>query len=67
MSERKLGAKQKHMSSLIKKANVYVKVMMTDVAKRGTAQLRLNVSCNRFYTSLVREYFHNELISSDKV
>jgi hypothetical protein len=46
---------------------MHVKEIMTDDAKRGAAELRLNVLRIRLYTSLIMEYFHKEWRSSNKV
>jgi hypothetical protein len=59
MSDRKLSAKQKQMNQLMKKANHAAKEIIADEEKRNAAQVRLNVSRNRLYTALIKEYFQH--------
>lgn len=57
MSDRKLSSKQKHVNQLMKKANAEAKKIIADEKLRDAALLRLNVTRNKLYTSLIREYF----------
>ena len=57
MSDRILSPKQKHVNQLMKKANVEAKKIIADEKLRDAALVRLNVTRNKLYTSLIREYF----------
>jgi hypothetical protein len=57
MSNRKLSAKQKQMNHLMKEANDAAKQIIANDEQRNAAQVRLNVSRNRLYTALIKEYF----------
>lgn len=41
-------------------ANYEAKTIMADMAQRHAAQVRLNVTANKLYTALVREYFRQQ-------
>ncbi|MDP4131071.1 MAG: hypothetical protein Q8939_12990 [Bacteroidota bacterium] len=40
-------------------ANYEAKAILADETLRSAAQVRLNVTRNKLYTSLIREYFKN--------
>jgi hypothetical protein len=57
MSRRKLSPKQLAVNEKMKEANVQAKRIMADDELRKEAQVRLNVTRNKLYTSLIKEYF----------
>jgi hypothetical protein len=57
MSKRKLSPKQRHINKLMQEANYAAKGIMADETSRNAAQLRLNVTRNKLYTALIKEYF----------
>ncbi|MEO8406182.1 MAG: hypothetical protein ABI480_16355 [Chitinophagaceae bacterium] len=57
MSRRKLSAKQLQVNNTMAEANEHAKETMADNELRNAAQVRLNVTSNKLYTSLIREYF----------
>lgn len=57
MSRRKLSAKQLHTNRLMEEANAEAKRIMADEEMRKDAQVRLNVTRNKLYTALIKEYF----------
>ena len=57
MSKRKLSPKQKKNNDLMFDAHYAAKAIMADETLRMEAQIRLNVTRNKLYTSLIREYF----------
>ncbi|MCG7857515.1 hypothetical protein MD537_11065 [Flavihumibacter sediminis] len=57
MGSRELSEKQKQNNLRMEEANYYALGIMGDEAKKDEAQVRLNVTRNKLYTSLVREYF----------
>ena len=57
MSRRKLSAKQKKVNETMAEANYEAKRILADEELRNLAQVRLNVTRNRLYTALIREYF----------
>lgn len=57
MSRQKFTARQKRNQAMMEAANYEAKTVMADVAQRHAAQVRLNVTANKLYTALVREYF----------
>lgn len=59
MSKRKLSSKQKKINRLLADANYEAKRILADEALRSAAQARLNVTRNRLYTALIKEYFKN--------
>jgi hypothetical protein len=59
MSRRKLSAAQKQVNRAMAEANYAAKEIMGDEKLRNAAQLRLNVSSNRLYRALIKEYFAN--------
>ena len=59
MSKRKLSSKQKGVNETMRDAHYRAKEIMATEALRDAALLRLNVTRNKLYTSLIREYFKN--------
>ena len=59
MSRRKFSAKQKQTQDIMVEANLYTKTILADQQKKMDAQVRLNVTSNRLYTALIKEYFTN--------
>lgn len=59
MSRRKLSVKQKKVNKIMEQANDEAKRIMADENLRNAAQVRLNVTSNKLYTSLIKEYFKN--------
>jgi hypothetical protein len=59
MSRRKLSVKQKKVNEMMEEANAYAKLILADEELRDQAQVRLNVTRNKLYTSLIKEYFKN--------
>ncbi len=57
MSRRKLSVKQKKVNKIMEQANDEAKRIMADENLRNAAQVRLNVTSNKLYTSLIKEYF----------
>lgn len=57
MSRRKLSPKQLRVNSIMEEANYEAKRIMADEELRHTAQVRLNVTSNKLYTALIKEYF----------
>jgi hypothetical protein len=60
MSRRKLSPKQVKVNETMSKANYRARGIIANETMRNEAQLRLNVTRNKLYTALVREYFKNE-------
>jgi hypothetical protein len=58
-SKRILSPKQELVNSIMGEANDYAKHQMRNKKLRDEAQLRLNVTSKRLYTSLVSEYWKN--------
>jgi len=59
MSNRKLSAKQKEVNETMADANYWARGIILDDKLRNEAQVRLNVTRNKLYTALIREYFKN--------
>jgi hypothetical protein len=57
MSKRKLSPKQLQINALMKEANYEAKRIIADDELRNEAQVKLNVTRNKLYTTLVKEYF----------
>ena len=66
MRKRKLSEKQKKINSIMEDANYAAREIMADDELRNKAQLRLNVTRNKLYTSLIREYFKSALAGGQK-
>lgn len=63
MSRRKLSPKQILVNETMSEANAQAKMILADESLRNEAQLRLNVTRNKLYTSLIKEYFKNARLS----
>jgi hypothetical protein len=68
MSKRELSPKQLEMNELMDVASGYAKAIIRNEELKNAAQLRLNVTSNRLYHALVREYLKtnipkNEILS----
>ena len=57
MSQRVLSEKQLENNQRMENANSYAKDIINDPVRRDAAQVRLDVTRKKLYTSLVREYF----------
>jgi hypothetical protein len=57
MSKRKLTAKQKRVNKIMAEANEEARRILADEELRHEAQVRLNVTSNKLYTALIKEYF----------
>src|SRR5687768_8664228 len=60
MSKRVLSEKQLANNRIMEEANYAAREIMADEVQRNAAQVRLNVTSNKLYTSLIREYFAKE-------
>jgi len=59
MSKRKFSPRQKQLQNTMADANYHTRTILADKQLRMEAQLRLNVTSNRLYTALIKEYFAN--------
>jgi polyhydroxyalkanoate synthesis regulator protein len=59
MSKRKFSSRQKQLQNTMAEANYDIRTVLGDKKLRMEAQLRLNVTSNRLYTALIKEYFAN--------
>ena len=59
MSNRKFSPRQKQLQNTMAEANYHTRTILRDDKIRTEAQLRLNVTSNRLYTALIKEYFTN--------
>ena len=57
MSKRVLSPKQIKVNEMMEEANYAAKKIMADEELSKAAQVRLNVTRNKLYTTLVKEYF----------
>ena len=57
MSRRKLSPKQLRVNALMEEANYEAKKIIANEELRHAAQVRLNVTRNKLYTALIKEYF----------
>lgn len=60
MSKRVLSPKQMQVNERLEKANHAAKAIMADEELSMAAQVRLNVTRNKLYTALIKEYFKKE-------
>jgi hypothetical protein len=60
MSKRTLSSKQIQVNERMEAANYAAKEIMADVELCKAAQVRLNVTRNKLYTALVKEYFKEQ-------
>jgi len=66
MSKRKLSPKQRRVNEIMEEANYEAKTILADEALRIAAQVRLNVTRNKLYTSLIKEYFKKVQLDEGK-
>jgi len=59
MSRRKFSEKQLQHQARMPLADDYAKDIIADEQQRNAALVRLNVTRNKLYTSLIKEYFRN--------
>jgi hypothetical protein len=59
MGNRKLSTKQKEVNKTMANANYWARGIILNEELRAAAQVRLNVTRNKLYTALIREYFKN--------
>jgi hypothetical protein len=57
MSRRKLSSKQLRVNEIMQEAHFNAKTIMADEDLKDEAQIRLNVTRNKLYTTLIKEYF----------
>lgn len=57
MSQRVLSPKQLQMNEMMESANYEARRIVADEALRNEALIRLNVTRNKLYTTLISEYF----------
>jgi len=57
MSNRKFSSRQKQLQNTMAEANYHARTILIDEELRKEAQLRLNVTSNKLYTALIKEYF----------
>jgi hypothetical protein len=60
MSKRVLSPKQKRVLEIMQEANYVVKDILADEELCKAAQVRLNVTRNKLYTALIKEYFKSQ-------
>lgn len=66
MSNRKLSPKQKLVNRVMRLAHFQAQGIMNHEELRNAAQVRLNVTRNKIYTSLVREFFKAKWAEENK-
>lgn len=54
-----LSPRQIQVNETMAEANYEAKAILADETLRNAAQVRLNVTRNKLYTALIREYFKN--------
>lgn len=59
MKKRKLSEKQLRNLEIMEEANYRARYIISNDALRDEAQVRLNVTRNKLYTALIKEYFAN--------
>ena len=59
MTRRKLSPKQLEVNETMENANYAAKTILADKELKDAAQVRLNVTTNKLYTALIKEYFKN--------
>ena len=57
MSKRKFSPNQLRIQSVMEEANIKAREIMAHEELRSEAQVRLNVTRNKLYRALIREYF----------
>lgn len=66
MSRRILSPKQKQNLVKMQEANYAVRKIMANEELASAAQVRLNVTRNKLYTALIKEYFKSHKESENK-
>lgn len=66
MSKQKFTTKQKLVQRNMRIANEKSRHIMGDEILRAEAQVRLNVTTNKLYTALIKEYFANVKSGKEK-
>jgi hypothetical protein len=66
MSSRKLSLKQKQVNKVMEEANEVARDIIAHEETRNAAQVRLNVTRNKLYTALIKEYFKTAWPSQEK-
>ena len=66
MSKRKLSAKQVRVNEIMGDANYEAKRILANEELRNEAQVRLNVTRNKLYTALIKEYFEAVRSAGDR-
>jgi hypothetical protein len=61
MSRRKLSPKQLRVNETMEEANEEAKRIIADKKQCAEAQVRLNVTRNKLYTALIKDYFKRML------
>jgi hypothetical protein len=59
MSGRKLSDKQRKYNDIMANANDEARTVIADDTLRAEAQVRLNVTSNKLYRALIKEFFAN--------
>ena len=65
MRNRKLSEKQIQINEMLADANYAARGILADEELRNAAQIRLNVTRNKLYTALIKEYFKTNRPSED--
>lgn len=65
MSKVVRSEKQLKNNELMREANAIARAVMKDEGLKRDAQIRLNVSTNKLYTSLIQEYFKKSKSEED--
>jgi len=65
MSKRKLSPKQLENQEIMYMANSIAQGIMANEELSQAAQVRLNVTRNKLYTALIKEYFSNHKTQED--
>ncbi len=60
MTKRKLSPKQLRVNEMMAEANYEAKTILSNEELRTAAQVRLNVTRNKLYTALIKEYFKKQ-------
>jgi hypothetical protein len=63
---RKPSKGQVQVRELMAEANYRARGIIADEKLKGEAQLRLNVTSNKLYTALVKEYFKDNFVAEKK-
>src|SRR5450432_2783106 len=65
MSNRKLSPKQLRINEIMEDANYATKGILANEELRNAAQVRLNVTRNKLYRALIKEYFKTALSETE--